>query len=109
MKAKIHPEYYQATITCVGCGTTFSAGSTVQSIRVDICSKCHPFYTGQKKLIDTEGRVERFEKRIAKRTVARKPQPTVVAATPQAAKAEEKQANRPLSLRDMLQQSANSK
>lgn len=63
MKRDIHPKYYDnATITC-SCGNTFTTGSTVEHLEVEICSACHPFYTGTQKLVDTEGRVERFEKR----------------------------------------------
>jgi large subunit ribosomal protein L31 len=66
MKDKIHPKYYpNAKVTC-GCGNTFTVGSTTQEIRVEICSKCHPFYTGKQSLIDTAGRVERFASRRAK-------------------------------------------
>ena len=65
-KAEIHPKYYDnAKVTC-GCGNTFTIGSTKPEIKVDICSKCHPFYTGEEKLIDTAGRVERFKTRRAK-------------------------------------------
>ena len=59
MRPKIHPEYHQARVTCA-CGETFVTGSTRKSIRVEICSKCHPFYTGQRKFIDAEGRVQKF-------------------------------------------------
>lgn len=63
MKAGIHPTYYnQATVTC-SCGNSFTTGSTLSSFHVEICGACHPFYTGQQKLVDTEGRVERFEKK----------------------------------------------
>jgi len=62
MKEGIHPAYYpKATVTCA-CGNTLTVGSTKPEIRVEICAACHPFYTGQKKLVDTRGRVERFEK-----------------------------------------------
>ena len=65
MKKDIHPKYYpNATVTC-GCGNTFTVGSTKEKIRVEICSKCHPFYTGKAQLIDTAGRVERFRKKYA--------------------------------------------
>lgn len=68
MKEKIHPQYYpQATVTCA-CGNTFTVGSTTPEIRVEICAACHPFYTGQKKLVDTRGRVERFAKITEKAT-----------------------------------------
>ncbi|HEX4926085.1 MAG TPA: 50S ribosomal protein L31 [Bdellovibrionales bacterium] len=66
MKEKIHPKYFtDAKVTCV-CGNTFSTGSTLKELSIDICSECHPFYTGKQKLIDSEGRVERFKKRYAK-------------------------------------------
>ncbi|MCY4437770.1 MAG: 50S ribosomal protein L31 [Chloroflexi bacterium] len=64
MKADIHPTYHeQASIVC-SCGNTFTTGSTAESLRVDLCSKCHPFYTGQQKLVDTEGQVDRFMQRM---------------------------------------------
>ena len=65
MKAEIHPTYYSdAQVTCV-CGNTFTTGSTLKEIKTDICSACHPFYTGKQKLVDTEGRVEKFKKKYA--------------------------------------------
>ena len=63
MKSGIHPKYVQATITCA-CGNTFTVGSTQENMRVDICSKCHPFYTGTQRIVDTAGRVERFRRRF---------------------------------------------
>ena len=63
MKEGIHPNYEQTTIRCA-CGNTFTTGSTKKDIRVEICSKCHPFYTGKQKLVDTGGRVDRFNKRF---------------------------------------------
>ena len=65
MKADIHPDYKQTTIQCV-CGNVINAGSTKPDIRVEICSKCHPFYTGKQKLVDTAGRIERFRKKYEK-------------------------------------------
>jgi len=63
MKTEIHPKYYDnAKVTCL-CGNTFTTGSTKPEIKVDVCSKCHPFYTGQQRIVDTMGRVERFKKR----------------------------------------------
>lgn len=63
MKAKIHPKYYaNAKVTCL-CGNAFIAGSTKPELRVEICSKCHPFLTGEHRIVDTMGRVERFKKR----------------------------------------------
>jgi large subunit ribosomal protein L31 len=64
MKAKIHPEYNDAVIHCA-CGTVFKTRSTRKDMRIGICSKCHPFFTGQQKYVDTAGRVERFQKRYA--------------------------------------------
>jgi len=66
MKDKIHPKYTECSVTCA-CGTTFKTMSTRTDIHVGICSRCHPFFTGQQKLIDSEGRVERFRKRYAKK------------------------------------------
>ena len=65
MKEGIHPAYHEANITCA-CGATYHIGSTRQSIRVDVCARCHPFYTGQQRIVDTGGRVERFRRRLAK-------------------------------------------
>jgi len=63
MKPKIHPQYYtDATITC-SCGNIFTTGSTKKTLRVELCSKCHPFFTGEQKMVDTAGRVERFKQR----------------------------------------------
>lgn len=62
MKAGLHPEYVECHVTC-GCGETFVTRATVPQIRVEVCSKCHPFYTGQQKLMDSTGRIERFQKR----------------------------------------------
>jgi large subunit ribosomal protein L31 len=62
MKKNIHPTYYRATVTCA-CGETFVTGSTKESIRVEICSRCHPFYTGQRKFVDAEGRVQKFARK----------------------------------------------
>jgi len=62
MKEGIHPVYNKVTATCV-CGNSVELGSTKEAIRVEICSNCHPFYTGQQKIVDTEGRVDRFVKR----------------------------------------------
>lgn len=63
MKKGIHPDYEKATVTCVNCGETFEVGSTAKEIRVEVCSKCHPFYTGQETYTQAAGRVERFKKR----------------------------------------------
>lgn len=64
MKADIHPKYHEVTVVCA-CGETFKTGTTknVEVMKVDICSKCHPFFTGRQKLVDTGGRVDKFKKR----------------------------------------------
>jgi len=62
MKSSIHPKYHEVMVTCA-CGETFRTRSTNPELRLEICSKCHPFFTGRQKLIDSAGRVERFEKR----------------------------------------------
>jgi large subunit ribosomal protein L31 len=64
MKNDIHPKYFQTTVRCA-CGNEFVTGSTQENIRVEICSKCHPFFTGKQKLMDTAGRVERFRRKYA--------------------------------------------
>ncbi|MBA3016961.1 MAG: 50S ribosomal protein L31 [Proteobacteria bacterium] len=64
MKANIHPDYSNTTIKCA-CGNEFEIGSTKSNIRVEICSKCHPFFTGKQKLVDTAGRIERFRRKYA--------------------------------------------
>jgi len=66
MKEKIHPKFFEdANVTC-SCGTTFTTGSTRKELRVELCSACHPFYTGNKRIVDTAGRVERFNQRYAR-------------------------------------------
>ena len=66
MKPGIHPEYHVIDVHCA-CGHTFKTRSTKKDLRVEICSECHPFFTGKQKLVDTAGRVERFEKRYGKK------------------------------------------
>ncbi len=66
MKKDTHPKYYsKATVTC-SCGNTFTTGSTLETIQVEVCSNCHPFYTGKQKFIDTARRVEKFQEKTAK-------------------------------------------
>ncbi len=64
MKKDIHPNYFQTKVRCA-CGNEFVTGSTKENIRVEICSKCHPFFTGKQKLMDTAGRVERFRRKYS--------------------------------------------
>jgi large subunit ribosomal protein L31 len=65
MKKKLHPEYHEIEVTCA-CGNAIKTRSTLPQMKVEICSACHPFFTGKQKLIDTAGRVERFQKRYGK-------------------------------------------
>jgi large subunit ribosomal protein L31 len=65
MKPDIHPKYIETTVTCA-CGTSYQTRSTVSDLRVAVCSKCHPFFTGRQRLVDTAGRVEKFQRRYGK-------------------------------------------
>jgi len=65
MKQGIHPQYYQAKVTCA-CGNSFTTGSTLETIEVEICSKCHPFFTGTQKFVDTKGRIDKFMEKVEK-------------------------------------------
>ncbi len=76
MKTEIHPDYHpQAEVTCA-CGNTFQTGSTSPTVRVELCSKCHPFYTGEQRIVDTEGRVERLIRRFRLNEQAEAPDAT---------------------------------
>lgn len=66
MKEKIHPKYYEKAQAKCACGNQFEIGATMPEINVEICSNCHPFYTGKEKVIDTAGRVEKFKRRVQK-------------------------------------------
>jgi large subunit ribosomal protein L31 len=66
MKTEIHPQYHQVQVHCA-CGETFMTGSTKKELRVEICSKCHPFFTGKQKLVDSAGRIDRFQRKYAKK------------------------------------------
>ncbi|MFH1656742.1 MAG: 50S ribosomal protein L31 [Candidatus Nealsonbacteria bacterium] len=72
MKKEIHPKYYSKAKTHCSCGSEFEIGSTKENMEIEICSKCHPFYTGKEKVVDTLGRVERFKKRLAKKETFKK-------------------------------------
>ena len=78
MNEGIHPEYNAIKIRCA-CGNEIETGSTVKALSVDICSACHPFFTGKQKLVDTAGRVDRFNKRYGKKTPAETPAETTAA------------------------------
>jgi large subunit ribosomal protein L31 len=69
MKKDVHPEYHEVTVTC-GCGNSFLTRSTRKELKVDICSACHPFYTGRLKYVDTAGRIEKFQNKFASGTYA---------------------------------------
>jgi large subunit ribosomal protein L31 len=71
MKTGIHPDYVECKVHC-SCGNEFTTRSTVPSLRVELCSECHPFFTGKQKLVDTGGRVERFNRRLEKQSGAKK-------------------------------------
>lgn len=71
MRADIHPSYGEATVTC-SCGSTFTTRSTQSTLRVELCNVCHPFFTGKQRLIDSGGRVERFQRRYGQRKAAAK-------------------------------------
>ncbi len=63
MRQGIHPEYTTMTVTC-SCGNTFTTGGTVESVNIELCNECHPFYTGKQRMVDTGGRVDRFKRRL---------------------------------------------
>ena len=63
MRDGIHPTYYSDAVVTCSCGNTFTTGSTSKALRIDVCSKCHPFYTGQQRIVDSAGQVERFMRR----------------------------------------------
>ncbi len=99
MKGKIHPSYFnEAVVTCASCGNTFTTGSTKQSITVEVCYKCHPFYTGEHRFVDSKGRVDAFQK---KQQAALKYQSSGTAKK----KKEEKSEKKVKSLRELLEES----
>lgn len=101
MKADIHPQWYQdAKVTCA-CGATFTTGSTLPEIRVEICSNCHPFFTGAQKFVDTLGQVERFQKKTQESQTKRVEKEKIKQARASKFKVEDKE--KP-SLRDLLMQ-----
>ena len=80
MRTDIHPTWYpQATVICA-CGNTWTTGATVETIRTDICSACHPFFTGEQRIVDTEGQVDRFMKRLQQRDTIRQQEEERIAA-----------------------------
>lgn len=91
MKKDIRPTYYNEAKVVCACGNTFTTGSTKEFIRVDLCNKCHPFFTGEQKFVDTEGRVEKFRRLVAQKQV------------PKLKKEEVKEPERPRTLKEMLE------
>ena len=81
MKQGIHPDYVETQVTC-SCGNSFTTRSVKSELHVELCNQCHPFYTGKQKLVDTGGRVERFQKKYANRTKPKAGQPAPADAAP---------------------------
>lgn len=101
MKVNIHPTYYKDTkVTCV-CGNTFITGSTLPQIKIEICAKCHPFFTGQQKFVDTQGQVEKFGKKQQLAEVKKAERAKITQA--RAAKVQQVKTEKP-SLKDLLLQ-----
>lgn len=67
MKEGIHPEYHDSQYSCAGCGRSWKIGGTLKEIKVNVCSECHPFYTGKQKFVDSAGRIERFKQKYTKK------------------------------------------
>jgi large subunit ribosomal protein L31 len=87
MKQGIHPDYVETIVTC-SCGNTFKTRSVKPELHVELCNQCHPFYTGKQKLVDTGGRVERFQRKYAQKRSAPKPAPEAeIEQTPETAEA----------------------
>ena len=106
MKSDIHPTYYKdAKISCV-CGNSFTAGSTLAEIKVDICSACHPFFTGQQKFVDTQGQVEKFSKTVEIAKVKKAERAKITEA--RQAKVQTEKTEKP-TLRDLLMQARKAK
>jgi len=92
VKPGIHPKYFEVEVRCA-CGNTFKTRSTKPELHLEICNACHPFFTGRQKLIDTEGRVERFTKRFGAQTAEARKQATKATRAAKATKTTKKQAN----------------
>lgn len=99
MQQTIHPTFHTDTKVMCSCGNTFITGSTMAEIKVELCSKCHPFYTGQVKYVDTMGRVEKFQK---KQKEAKKTQAQLVERKKAKIERKKQEANAPKTLREML-------
>ena len=99
MKQTIHPTYYADAKVICACGNTFTTGSTMQTLKAELCSKCHPFYTGQVKYVDTMGRVEKFQH---KQKAAEKTKVQIVERKKLKLEQKRQEANAPKTLREML-------
>lgn len=99
MQKDIHPTFYTDTKVICACGTTFTTGSTLKEIHVDICSKCHPFYTGEQKFVDVEGRIDQFKKKMKKAEAERQERIEKIKAK---INKEKERQEAPKSLKDML-------
>src|SRR5690242_1298559 len=105
MKASIHPQYVEATVTC-SCGNTWKTRSTKPVLRTDLCSQCHPFFTGEQRIVDTAGQVERFMRRMQRsqeRPAAPAPQPAQAAARPAKPAKPAREVARPATLETLLE------
>ena len=98
MKKSIHPQWYKEAVVSCACGNSFTVGASKPQIHLDICSKCHPFFTGEMRFVDTMGRVEKFQKK--QKTAASKVQ--ILADKKTKKKEKEEQLRNPKSLKDML-------
>lgn len=99
MKQGIHPQWYDDAVVSCACGNTFTVGSSKKEIRTDICSKCHPFFTGEMRFVDTMGRVEKFQQKIK---TAQSQAHVIAAKKKKKEEEQERRANAPKSLKEML-------
>ena len=101
MKQAVHPTWFPNAVVTCACGNTFTTGSTVPQIKVDLCSNCHPFFTGQQKLVDTLGQVDRFQAKVQKAQAAKEKRQAIEVVRSQ--KVQEEKRDKP-SLKDLLMQ-----
>jgi len=103
MKKNIHPKYYkEVKVTCLSCGTTFETGSTLETLTTELCSQCHPFYTGVEKIVDTDNLVAKYEKRQSQAKTSFKNKKMKMMARKKQDQKEEKEKTSSLTLKDML-------
>jgi large subunit ribosomal protein L31 len=99
MKSAIHPTYYQTKVTC-GCGNSFVVGSTAKELHIEVCNKCHPFYTGKRTLVDTAGRVEKFRQKMEHKQALQ----ALISKSKKAKTTESKQNKEKMTLQDLAEQ-----